>query len=156
MLMQNKWKAFVGSAGYTVAVVALGIYLSAGSMQQYEGLYKPPLAPPGWLFPVVWTILYILMAIASWKVALSLDPDRGKALLLYRIQLVVNILWPVFFFRLERYWLAFLWLALLWILVKKTIEAFSEVNMKAGQLMIPYIYWITYAVYLNLAYALHG
>lgn len=154
--MESKWKVFFSSAGYTAAVVLLGSFLAMGSMQKYEGMYRPPLAPPGWLFPIVWTILYLLMGIASYLVAASGVPGSSRALWLYRLQLLVNIFWPVLFFRLELYWAAFAWLAFLWILVKKTIEEFSEIRLRAGQLLIPYIYWVTYAVYLNLSYALYG
>ncbi len=152
--MDSKWKAVLQSIGFTAGAAALGAWLSAGSMEQYENIYKPPLAPPGWLFPIVWTILYVLMAIASYMIALSLDPAKEEALNIYRWQLIVNIAWPVLFFRFEAYWLAFALLIILWLLIKITIDKFSALNKTAGRLLIPYLLWVTFAGYLNLAYAL--
>lgn len=152
--MSSKWKAILGSIGFTAGIALLGAWLSANSMKQYENLYKPPLAPPGWLFPIVWTILYLLMAIAAYQIEMSIAPERENALKLYRWQLIVNIVWPLLFFQFEMYWISFAWLLLLWILIWKMIQEFSKINKTAGKLLVPYLLWVTFAGYLNLAYAL--
>ena len=112
---------------------------------------QPPLSPPGWLFPVVWTILYLLMGYASYRVATS-GADSGKirrALTLYGAQLAVNFLWPLVFFGLGWYLVAFFILILLWVLILLTMRAFSEIDEVAGNLLLPYLLWVTFAGYLN-------
>lgn len=137
-----------------IPVIAGGLVgiLTANSMQDFEALMKPPLSPPGWLFPVVWTILYILMGIASYLVWRDGNGEQKKqALTLYGLQLIVNLLWPIAFFVLEWYLFAFAWLVLLWVLIYKTIRAFREINVNAAYLMLPYLLWVTFAAYLNLS-----
>ena len=80
---------------------ALSALLTPNVSKQYQTLYKPPLAPPGWLFPIVWTILFILMGVAAYLVYISDSPDKNTALRLYLIQLVVNVGWSVIFFQLN-------------------------------------------------------
>lgn len=137
-----------------IPVIAGGIVgiLTASSMQDFEALMKPPLSPPGWLFPVVWAILYTLMGIASYLVWRDGTGEQKKqALTLYGLQLIVNLLWPVAFFTLEWYLFAFAWLVLLWVLIYQTIKAFREINVNAAYLMLPYLLWVTFAGYLNLS-----
>ena len=133
----------------------IGAILTKGSMEQYRNLYKPPFAPPGWVFPVVWTILFILMGIAAYFVYISESPDKWVGLKLYLIQLLLNIGWSFIFFRLNAYQLSFAWLLLLWYIVFLTTKEFYKVDTRAGILMIPYLVWLTFAAYLNLAIALH-
>ena len=118
-------------------------------METFEMVNKPPLSPPGWLFPVVWTILYVLMGIASYLVLTSGKPD-DIALKAYGIQLAVNFMWPILFFNLNLYLFSFIWLVALWLLVYQTIRLFWLASKTAGALMIPYLLWITFAGYLNL------
>lgn len=134
----------------------IGAALGSGSMEKYQELSKPFLAPPGWVFPVVWTILYLLMGIAAYLVSVSEDPDKRQALILYGAQLLVNMLWPLFFFRLDAYLLAFVWLLLLIDLVVLTAKSFSNIDGTAGKLFLPYLIWLVFAAYLNLAYLLQG
>lgn len=152
--MNRKGIALLQSVGATALAAIISSVLSSGNMQQYESLYKPPLAPPGWLFPIVWTILYVLMAIAAYLIAVSVDDDKESALTAFWLQLVFNALWPVIFFKFQAYGVAFLWLVVLWLLIKKTIERFSAIDELAGKLLVPYLIWVTFAGYLNLAYAL--
>lgn len=135
-----------------LVVGGLSAWISGGSMKIFEEVNKPPLSPPGWLFPVVWTILYTLMGIASYLVVVSGQEQVkvGKALRLYAAQLAVNFVWPILFFNLQWFFLAFLWLVLLWILIFLTIKAFYEVSPKAAALLLPYLIWVTFAGYLNL------
>ena len=119
-------------------------------MDTFEKLKQPPLTPPGWVFPVVWTGLFVLMGTASYLVAISPKTEKRKrALILYGVQLAVNFLWPVFFFNAGWYLFAFAWLVLLWYLVYLCTKGFADISRKAGYLMIPYLVWLTFAGYLN-------
>lgn len=126
--------------------------ISRGSMATFGQLNKPPLSPPGWLFPVVWTILYALMGIASYLVFTSTakPSEITKALKLYILQLVVNFFWSIIFFNFGWYLFSFLWLILLWVLIVLTIRQFYHIEKLAAYLMIPYLIWVTFAGYLNL------
>jgi len=126
--------------------------LTRRSMEMFAVLEKPPLAPPGWLFPVVWTILYTLMGISSY---LILESETGEeeiaaVMKIYFFQLLVNFLWPTFFFNFGWYFFSLLWLLLLWVLVLVMIIRFYKIDKTAGYLQIPYLVWLTFAAYLNL------
>ena len=125
--------------------------LTRNAMMDFALLEKPPLSPPAWLFPVVWTILYILMGISSYliKVSDANPEEKSNALTLYNYQLIVNFLWPIFFFNFGWYLFAFFWLLLLWILVILMIRSFHKINPIAAYLNIPYLVWLTFAAYLN-------
>ena len=128
-----------------------------GGSGGYAALEAPPLAPPGWVFPVVWTALYILMAVAAWLVYESRDEDRIGAIRLYYFQFIVNALWTLFFFRLSWRLFALLWLLLLIALVVLTFLRFRAIRPLAGWLLIPYLAWCIFAAYLNLGfYLLNG
>lgn len=129
-------------------------YLTRGGIESFETINKPALSPPGWLFPVVWTILYVLMGIASYLVYTSQTGYRWRirqALTLYLWQLVFNFFWPIIFFNMQWYFIAFLWLILLWLLIFMTILAFGQISKTAAYLMLPYLVWVTFAGYLNFA-----
>ena len=135
-----------------LAVGGIAALLTGGGMDTFETLNQPPLSPPGWLFPVVWTILYILMGIASYLVLTSGKSQESirRTLVLYGIQLAINFLWPIFFFSLSAYLFAFIWLVALWLLILATTVSFYHISDIAGYLMIPYLIWVTFAGYLNL------
>ncbi len=126
--------------------------LTKNSMSHFEQLNQPALSPPSWLFPVVWTILYTLMGIASYLVLVSDKPRRqvNSALILYGVQLIVNFLWPILFFNLGLYLIALLWLLLLLALVIAVSIRFFKISHTAGYLFIPYILWLIFAAYLNI------
>lgn len=126
--------------------------LTMNSMEAFEALNQPPLSPPGWLFPVVWTVLYVLMGIASYLVSVSDAPqeEKARALWTYGIQLAFNFLWPIAFFNLKWYLSAFLWLVILWILILITALRFGRIRKPAGYLLVPYLLWVAFAGYLNL------
>lgn len=130
---------------------AVGL-LTMNSMEAFEALNQPPLSPPGWLFPVVWTVLYVLMGIASYLVSVSDAPheEKARALWTYGIQLAFNFLWPIAFFNLKWYLFAFLWLVILWILILITALRFGRIRKPAGYLLVPYLLWVAFAGYLNL------
>ena len=117
---------------------------------QYNDLLLPTFAPPGWLFPVMWTILYILMGTSCYLIFISNDKDKNKALIVYALQLFINSLWTLFFFRLEWYLFSFFWLILLLVLIIYMIYCFFPINKKASLLQIPYLIWVLFASYLNL------
>ena len=105
-----------------------GLYWTADSMEKYQDMYHPPLAPPGWVFPFVWTLLYILMAISAYLVytarpkeqtqELDEKPEsKNKVLKLYLLQLAVNVIWPVLFFRFDLYLVSAVWIIGLWYLI---------------------------------------
>ena len=134
-----------------LAVGGLATFLSGG-MSNYSNLRQPPLAPPGWVFPIIWTSLYILMGYASYRIAIADVPEdyRRRALGLYWIQLSLNFLWPIVFFRLEWRLTAFFILLLLWFAIFLTYRFFTGIDERAGDLLLPYLLWVTFAGYLNL------
>ena len=133
-------------------VGAVSGFLTRNSMETFAMVEKPPLSPSAWLFPVVWTILYTLMGISSYLVieSQSNPQEKQKAINVYFYQLIVNFLWPVFFFNLGWYLFAFFWLVLLFVLVFITFLRFYEISKLAGYLLIPYLLWLLFAGYLNL------
>lgn len=115
----------------------------------YGDMVKPPLSPPSYIFPIVWTILYILMGI-SYFVATK-DKENDKDLnQIYILQLLVNLFWPIIFFVLKMYFTAFLWIILLIILVIVMIKELLKNNKISGYLQIPYLIWLLFATYLNI------
>lgn len=156
--MKLDWKKLIISLAVPLAVGGLAALLSGGGMVQFRQLNQPPLSPPGWIFPVVWTLLYLLMGYASYLVWTSdADPeDKRTALILYGAQLFANFLWPLVFFGLEWRLVAFFILLVLWALIFLTIRAFTKIDERAGDLLLPYLIWVTFAGYLNVgAYLLN-
>lgn len=150
-MMKKFWKTILFWVLATVAVGALAGLFSRSGMKVYEETaQQPPLSPPMWLFPVVWTILYVLMGIGAALVTQEADSSaRRNALNLMVTQLIVNFFWPLFFFNLQAYGFALLWLALLWVLVLAMILQMRKVVPLAAWLQIPYLLWLTFALYLN-------
>ena len=134
-----------------LAVGGVAGLLTGGGMKEFASLNQPPLSPPGWLFPVVWTILYALMGISSYMVLYAeTEENKFRALVVYVVQLVFNFFWPIFFFGFGLYFFSFLWLLVLWLLVFWMIKEFYKISPKAAYLNIPYLLWLTFAGYLNL------
>lgn len=119
----------------------------------YETLQKPPLAPPAVLFPIVWTILYILMGVSQ-GILKSNNLSTTETDSIYYAQLLVNLLWPVIFFVFKWIFFALLWIILLAVLVLKMILTFYAKHKTAGLLQIPYFVWVLFATYLNLGIVL--
>lgn len=147
-----QWKVLAGSVIGTLIAGGIGGLL--GGSADFDSLQEPPLTPPGWVFPVVWTVLYILMGIAAYLVWATRDADVASLLTLYCKQLGVNILWPFWFFRLEWRSFAFFWALLLAALVSLTMARFRRVSNAAFRLLIPYLLWSLFAVYLSLGFYL--
>ena len=110
---------------------------------------KPPLSPPGVVFPIVWSILYILMGISSAIIWCSESQEKPQALKLYAAQLAVNFFWSIFFFAFGWRLFAFFWLLLLLVLTAKMVKSFYQIDKKAAYLQIPYLLWLLFAAYLN-------
>ena len=135
-----------------LAVGGFSAFLTREGMKYFKTVAQPPLSPPSWLFPVAWTILYLLMGAASYLVWVSgvSEKRRDRALTVYGLSLAANFLWPIVFFTARLYLAAFLLLLVLWVLVVITALLFSCIDDRAGKLMIPYIVWLSFAAYLNL------
>ncbi len=116
----------------------------------YNSLQKPALAPPSIVFPIVWSILYVLMGV-SYGILKSKDLTTKDIDLIYYTQLVINALWSIIFFVFKWRFFAFLWIILLDIVVIIMIKKFYDKNKVAGLLQIPYLIWILFATYLNLS-----
>ena len=148
--LKIQWKTLIICLIIPLAVGIISALLTRNNMETFDLINKPFLAPPSWLFPVVWTILYILMGIASYLVFISEKPNK-TALTVYGFQLIFNFFWSIIFFNLELYLFAFIWLVLLWLLVIKTTILFYQISKLAGYLMLLYVLWVTFAGYLNLS-----
>lgn len=144
-------KSFIIAIVVPLAVGGLSAFITRGNMSDFELLNKPPLTPPAILFPIVWTILYILMGIASYFVYVSDSTREAKktALTVYGIQLGFNFFWSILFFNFKLYFISFVWLFVMWLLILMTILIFYAIDKRSAYLMIPYILWVTFAGYLN-------
>ncbi len=123
------------------------------NMDTYKELSKP-FEVPAILFPIVWSVLYLLMSISCYIVSVSNDKSRNKALTVYGVQLAFNSLWSLIFFGFGNYILAFIWIIILDVLIIYMIIEFYKVNKTAGLLQIPYLLWALFASYLNLMIAI--
>ncbi len=146
-----KWKSLIVSLLISLGTGGLAGFLTRNAMEAYGALKQPALAPPPVLFPIVWTILYVLMGISAYLIFQSDAPGRKRALVVYGLQLFVNFLWPVLFFNGQWYLLSFLWLMLLWVLILVMIRQFYRISPPAAWLQLPYFLWVTFAAYLNCA-----
>ncbi|MEE1076737.1 MAG: TspO/MBR family protein [Acutalibacteraceae bacterium] len=151
MIKNINLKQLAISLFISLGVGILASILTADSFMVYSGLTKPPLSPPAWLFPVVWTILYILMGISAYMVYQSDDDFKYVALVIYGVQLIFNFFWSIIYFNMGNVLFAFVWLIMLWVLIVAMIISFAQVNKTAALLQIPYLLWVTFAGYLNLA-----
>lgn len=132
---------------------ALSALFTGGYSDFFDKYKEPPLLPPAWIFPVVWTILYAVIGYSAYLVSRYESREAKRALTLYWIQLAVNFSWSIVFFRFEAIWVAFGIIILLIVLVAMMINAFKKVEPAAAYLNIPYISWLLFAAYLNFASA---
>ena len=149
--MKCDWKKLALAVAIPLAVGGLSAVLTMDNMIMFDAVKKPPLSPPKWLLPAAWTVLYVLMGIASCLVYTADAPSGKKrsSLIVYAVSLVFNFLWSIIFFNLDNYLLAFVWLCALWLLIVITTVQFFGISKKAGRLMLPYILWVSFAGYLN-------
>ena len=125
--------------------------LISGNMSLYSTINKPAFSPPSIVFPIVWTILYVLMGISSYIIYSSDSADKTKALNIYALQLFFNFCWSILFFRYQLYLFSFLWLVILIVLICIMIKDFYKINPAAAYLQIPYLLWCIFAAYLNFS-----
>ena len=137
-----------------LAVGGLSALITMNQMELFETVAKPPLAPPRWLFPVAWTILYILMGIASYLLYIADTEEGREALVLYGVQLFFNFFWSIIFFNLEAYWFALIWLFIMWIIILLLLIKSKKVDERAFWLLLTYFIWTTFAFYLNFGIAI--
>lgn len=151
--MKKNWKIYGAWIAIAEAIGALSGLLSREGMRIYsQTVIQPTLAPPMWVFPVVWSILFALMGISAAIIWQSPESElRSKGLNLFVAQLTVNFFWSLIFFNLQAFGFAFLWLVLLWALVAWMIRTFYQVEPLAAWLQIPYLLWLTFAGYLSFS-----
>lgn len=131
---------------------ALSAVITAGNMSLFDSVNKPLLSPPAAVFPIVWTILYILMGISAARVYIKRERNvqAAKASLeVFAVSLVFNFFWSIFFFNARAYLFSFFWLAVMWLLILTTVVLYKKVDKAAGNLQIPYLLWVAFAGYLN-------
>ncbi len=149
--MKIKLKKLLLCLAIPLLVGGLAALLSMSGMREFDALIKPPLTPPAWVFPVVWTALYLMMGLASYIVSEADRPkeDISAALTVYGCQLAVNFFWPILFFHFKLRLFAFFWLVALWLAVIANLAFFRKLDKRAGNLILPYLVWVTFAGYLN-------
>ena len=154
MELLKKLRPYIVSSAISLGVGLLSALITKGDMAIYEEIVKPPLAPPALLFPIAWIILYVLMGISSARIYIKRRENTGEAkdaLAVYAMSLIVNFTWSIIFFTLEAFLVAFVWLLLLLALIITTVIRYKPIDKLAAFLQIPYIIWVTFAGYLNLA-----
>ena len=144
-----KWKPLVVNLVLSLGVGLIAALFTMDSMKIYESVNKPKLSPPPTAFPIVWTILFVLMGVSAYLIYISNDTGRKEALRTYGFQLIVNAIWPILFFNCQIYLISFIWLLLLWFAIISMIILFCRIRPLAGILQIPYLLWVTFAGYLN-------
>lgn len=150
--MWSKIKPYIISIVIALSIGGLAAFLTKDNMNMYERIIRPALAPKAYIFPIVWTILYVLMGISSARVWLQRKEKPElvlDALMAYVIQLILNFFWSLLFFNLQNFLFSFIWLVLLWIAIIIMIVRFYRVEPFAAYLQIPYLLWVTFAGYLN-------
>ena len=151
MHMKQHWKMYAFWILLSEGIGALSGWLTKDAMEVYmTTIEKPPLSPPGWVFPVVWGILFALMGFSVARIWLnSSSGERSRGVNLFIAQLVINFFWSLIFFNAQAFGFAFLWLLLLLGLVLWMTLTFRKVDPLAAKLQIPYLLWLSFAAYLN-------
>ncbi len=143
----QKYKSLILNMALPLGVGLAAGLLTMGAMEDFASLNQPPLSPPGWLFPVVWTLLYALMGVSSWLIRRK--DKQAPPLSVYYLSLVFNFFWPIFFFVCRMWLFSLIWLLVLWILVLIYTVGYFRIDRRAGWLQIPYAVWCAFAIYLN-------
>ena len=143
------WGALLFFLLFPLLVGLVAGLLIRDQLPLYQAINKPPFSPPSALFPIVWTILYLLMGYSAYLVFQSQSAGRQAALSVFFLQLLCNFFWPLIFFNLQAHLTAFLWLVTLFLLVLYQSILFYEISAKAALLMSPYLLWLLFAGYLN-------
>ena len=148
---KRNWPVYAAWIAGTEAVGALSGWLTRGGAERSaNAIVKPPLSPPGPVFPAVWAVLFALVGAGAARVWLApASPARTRALGLFGVQLAFNFYWSLIFFNAGAYGFALLWLAVLWGLILGMLLAFRKVDRAAALLQVPYLLWVSFAAYLN-------
>ena len=150
-LRRINWKTLISCLLIPLAVGVLSALLTNDAMQHFSEVRQPPLSPPAWLFPVAWTILYLLMGGALYLVlSAPRTPETATAIRFFALQLFFNFFWSILFFNFGAYLFAFFWLLALLLLIVTTLVLFWQIRPAAGVLLLPYAAWVGFAAYLNL------
>lgn len=152
----KKYKYIILNIAISLGIGGLSAFFTMNSMDIYQNINRPKLAPPGYIFPIVWTILYVLMGISSYLIHRSNHKNKETALIIYYFQLLINFSWPIFFFNYRNFLLALAILFILNILVIILIKVTYSINHLASYLLIPYLIWILFALYLNFWIFIHN
>lgn len=145
------WKRYAFWIILAEAAGGLSGWLTRDGMEQYKtSLLKPPLSPPGIVFPIVWTILFALMGVGAARVqSAPTSGERSRALQIFLVQLAFNFFWSIIFFNFQSFGLALVWLLVLWLMILWMIRVFYRIDLLSAWLQIPYLLWVTFAAYLN-------
>ena len=150
--MSKKTKTYIISIIIPLAIGGLSALLTKNNMDINNDVNMPPLSPPSFLFPIVWSILYVLMGISSARVYLKIEENREnseRGLFFYIISLILNFFWSLFFFNKRAFLFSFVWLVLLICSIILTIVNYKKADKIAFWLQIPYLLWTLFAAYLN-------
>lgn len=149
---KQTWKQYVFWIVLAELVGGLSGWLTRGGAALYkETIRKPPLSPPGAVFPIVWAALFALMGVGAARVAMApASRTRSQGVRIFLLQLAFNFFWSVLFFNFQRFGLALLWLIALWLLIVRMILLFRKTDRLAARLQLPYLLWVAFAAYLNL------
>ena len=153
MIIKIDFKKLIFSLLPPVVAGGLSALITRGDMDLYDKIKKPPLAPPGIVFPIVWSVLYILMGVSFylvWKENADYN-DKKRAFIFYFISLFLNFIWSPVFFSFKQFLPAFIILVLMFICVAVYTTLYYNIKKAAGLLQIPYIIWLIIAAYLNLS-----
>lgn len=160
---ENGFKNFLIAAGFILLPLVIGIISSlvtGDAMMGFSKFNQPPLAPPAWLFPVAWTILYILMGVVSYLIYRIKPRNKTEEKLqktesvVYFVQLFFNFMWTILFFKFELKWFAFGWLIVMWLMIFALVFMCAKNCKAAAWCLTPYIIWCTFAAYLNVMIAI--
>ena len=152
VMKKKTYFTYILSVAVAEGVGLLAAWLTRAGIADYGSMTKPPLSPPAILFPAVWTVLYALMGVGAARIYLAQTSEaRSNGLLLYAVQLAFNFFWSILFFNFQAFGFAFIWLLLLWGLILGMILFFRKTDPLAARLQLPYLIWVTFAAYLNLA-----
>lgn len=151
-MKKRAWKTYAFWIAFAEAVGGLSGWLTRKGSELYKtAVEKPPLSPPGIVFPIVWTVLFALMGIGAARIYMTPSSrTRSQSLRLFLIQLVFNFFWSIIFFNFQCFGFALVWLIVLWTLILWMTLNFRKIDRPAAWLQTPYLIWVLFAAYLNL------
>lgn len=149
MIKLKKYKYIILNLAISLGIGVLSSLFTMNTIDLYQTINRPKYSPPGYLYPIIWTILYILIGLSSYLIHRSTNKDKETALIIYYFQLFINFTWPIIFFTYHNFLLALAILITLCLLVAILIKLFYRIRPLAAFLLLPYFGWIIFALYLN-------